>query len=129
MSIKALANLWSFPDRSMDRAQITLRLSYNDYARLHALKEIFAGRSVNDMLNDLIRVGLDELVESLEVNVQTRSGYEHDLMEGIPEEYIVPVGDKYGRLIDFERAYRRLLNERALQNPEQHSSEESKVSA
>ena len=137
MSIKSLAQTWAFPDRSSDRAQITLRLNYNDYARLHALKEVFPGRSVNDMLNDLIRVGLDELVDSLETHVQTSDFYQADLMEGIPPECILPVGAKYGKRVDFDRAYRRLLDEKledrpdlkVVQTQEQKSTDEPKEAA
>jgi len=137
MSVKSLAQAWAFPDRSSDRAQITLRLSYNDYARLHALKEVFPGRSVNDMLNDLIRSALDELVDSLELNVQTHESYQMDLMDGLPVDVILPIGGKYGKRFDFDCAYRRLLDEKLddrpdlkiVQTQEQKSNDEPKEAA
>ncbi len=65
MTIKSLLSTWNLPDRTTDRAQITLRLSFNEYARLHALKEVYKNRSVNDMINDILKAGLDEIIEAL----------------------------------------------------------------
>jgi len=115
-NIKDLTRLWALPDRSSDRAQITLRIPYSDYARLHALKEIYPGRPVNDMLNDLIRLGLDELVDSL-------PSWKMSELEAIEtcssnEEYRDYVGSDTGPRVAFDYAYRRLMKEKQDDKPD-----------
>ena len=55
MTVKNLINAWSLPDRTQERQQITLRLNYDLYAKLHALKEVYPKRTVNDMINDILK--------------------------------------------------------------------------
>lgn len=109
-NIKDLTRLWALPDRSSDRAQITLRLPYSDYARLHALKEVYPGRPVNDMLNDLIRLGLDELVDSLPSwKMSPEEAYGLCSPDDNPQDL---VGSDTGPRITFEFAFRRLMREK-----------------
>ena len=57
------------PDRASERLQITLQLSFNEYARLHALEETYYNnRSVNDLINLLLKNSLDELIAVLPNN-------------------------------------------------------------
>jgi len=60
---KELLNNWSLPDRKEDRAQVTLRLDFDIYAKLHALKNVYPHRSVNEFINDLLRDSVDEVIE------------------------------------------------------------------
>lgn len=117
-SIKSLAELWALPDRSADRMQITLRLNGNEYARLHALKEVFPNRSINDMLNDIIRAGLDELVESLPFTRITKEDVIEEMDMGIPSEHCSVVGTMYGLRAEFDKAYRRMLEQKSEEKPD-----------
>lgn len=106
MSMKNLVESWTFPSAPNERIQVTLRIQFDDYARLHALKAAYPRRSVNDILSDIIRLGLDEIIEALPTYVIT----ERQLAECPgPEE----VGDEYGPSLDFRLAYRRILEEKA----------------
>ena len=116
MNMKNLVKSWSLPDRSNERIQITLRIPFSDYARLHALKEIYPRRSVNDILSDIIKFGLDEIIEAL----PSRSANDDDVFEhnshmssDMPEDLSLSVGDSIGPAIDFEYAYRRILESKS----------------
>lgn len=120
MTIKNLLTSWTLPDRTTDRAQITLRLSFNDYARLHALKQVYKNRSVNDMINDILKAGLDEIVEALPTHKTPLAPEEaaelayH--MGGKQSDYEYSIS---GPRPQFDSAYRTIL--------ECNSEEETKV--
>lgn len=124
MSMKSLIKAWRLPDRSNERAQVTLRIPFSDYARLHALKKIYPLRSVNDILADIINLSIDEIVAAL----PSRPANEHDVFEynsALPSDlpsgcYLEP-GDLVGPAVDFENAYRQIL--------ESKSEEDAKESA
>lgn len=107
--MKNLIKTWSLPDRSGDRTQITLRIPYTDYARLHALKEVYPKRSVNDLLCDIIKAGLDEIVEALPT-----------WKEKIPESCVDPEFGSDNVLVDvdtgprviYDGAYRKIMEEK-----------------
>lgn len=116
MNMKNLVKSWSLLDRSNERIQITLRIPFSDYARLRALKEIYPRRSVNDILSDIIKFGLDEIIEAL----PSRSANDDDVFEhnsymssDMPEDLSLSVGDSIGPAIDFECAYRRILESKS----------------
>lgn len=112
MSMKKLVTNWSLPDRTAERAQLTLRLDFDSYARLHALKELYPKRSVNDMINDILKSGLDEIVEAL-------PSYKFDFEDcleaadnvgGKPDDFVDSVK---GPRPQFDYAYRRILETKA----------------
>lgn len=112
MAIKSLIKTWALPDRSQDRQQLTLRLQYDLYAKLHALKEIYPNRPVNDMINDILRSGLEEIIEAL----PTYSIDEEEALELAhhtgqkPEAFF---GTPTGPSVTFQHAYARILNAKA----------------
>lgn len=105
--IKALTSLWALPDRTGERVQITLRLDFNEYARLHALKEVYPNRSVNDFLNDIIRAGLDEVVSELRSYTVTEDDVRYGHFD--PDQ----IGDTVGTRVKFDWAYRKILEEKS----------------
>jgi hypothetical protein len=112
MSMKKLVTNWSLPDRTAERAQLTLRLDFDSYARLHALKEIYPKRSVNDMINDILKSGLDEIIEALPSHELSQmaayeAGYQDE--EGNPPREAVILGPR----IDFNASYRKILETKA----------------
>lgn len=108
MTIKNLLQTWSLPDRTSDRQQLTLRLQYDLYAKLHALKEVYKNRPVNDMINDILRAGLDEIIEALPSRkVDAEEALElADHFGGNPNDY---ANDLTGPRVQFDIAYRRIL--------------------
>ncbi len=100
---------WSLPDRTEERTQISLRLTYDLYSKLHALKVIYPGRSVNDIICDLLTASIDEVVESLPERVYTSNDMRDDLESGFPEEALPSIGQSVGLAVNFRRAYCRLL--------------------
>lgn len=108
MSMKKLVANWALPDRTTELKQLTLRLDFDSYARLHALKEIYPKRSVNDMINDILKSGLDEIVEALPVyKVSLEDAQEIAYHEqGRVEDYL---GSNTGPRITFDCAYKRIL--------------------
>ena len=108
MSMKKLVTNWSLPDRTTERTQLTLRLDFDSYARLHALKEIYPKRSVNDMINDILKNGLDEIIQALPSHqISSMAAYD----AGYEDEFGNPPNEPItvGLSIDFNSAYRRIL--------------------
>ena len=99
---RKLIKNWALPNRSDERIQLTLRLSFVDYARLHALKEVYPQRSVNDIIGDVIRSGLDEIVDALPVYTFTLDDVGHECG---PED----VGSSVGERVTFEAKFREIL--------------------
>lgn len=109
MDVKKIVESWTLPDRSTERTQITLRIQYTDYARLHALKAAYPSRSVNEILTDIIRVGLDEVVDSLPVY----GADEEDVAMAQHEGHFLELGAPCrGPRIDYTRAYRSIISSR-----------------
>jgi hypothetical protein len=115
MIAKNLIQNWSLPNRSDERTQLTLRLPFTEYARLHALKEIFPGRSVNDIIHDLLKAGLDEVVDSLNSYTFTVTDFEKGQIS--PDEIGQSVGDR----VRYDAKLREIL--------ESKSTEESSKNA
>lgn len=111
MTVKKLVQTWALPDRSSERQQLTLRLNYDLYAKLHALKETYKSRSVNDMINDVLQAALDEIIDSLP-SYPIDEDEAHQLVHyqgGRPEDYL---DVKTGPRIFFDIAYRKILEEK-----------------
>ena len=116
MSMKKLVTNWSLPDRTSERTQLTLRLDFDSYARLHALKEIYPKRSVNDMINDILKNGLDEIIEALpshKIDAE-EACYLASQAGGKPEDY---EDCREGPRINFDAAYRRILETKSYEEP------------
>jgi len=118
MTIKNLVNTWSLPDRTEDKHQFTLRLRYDHYAKLLALKELYKNRSVNDLINDILGASLDEVVEAL-------PSYKIDREEAIElaMHFECPISDvennKTGPRLDFDRIYKRILEDRSVDDSQE----------
>ena len=111
-NLKTLMSNWALPDRTQERVQITLRLNYNDYARLHALKQVYPNRAVNDFLNDIIHAGLDEVVDAFPPSwVMSDEEAAHEA--SCEEEYEYLRGSLQGPRVTFDRAYRMLLESKS----------------
>ena len=111
MNFETLIENWSVPDRSAEKVAVQLRLPYDLYASLHALKEIYPKQSVNEIVRDLLTVSIAELVERLPVY---KIGY--DEAQYLSEQACRPIDDfidaDTGPKINFKQAYRRIMEER-----------------
>ena len=112
MSLKNLATKWELPDRSEERKAFSLRLNYDTYAKCLALKETFPNRSLNDILNDLIEGGLDEVIFALpSYKFDIDDAVEHaHFFGGRPEDY---EGSMKGPSVTFQLNYARILNDKS----------------
>jgi hypothetical protein len=66
VKFKALLDRWrkdSPPLRTV--REYAIRLPLEDAARLHALCELFPGRTVEELVTDLMHAGLDEIVAAM----------------------------------------------------------------
>jgi hypothetical protein len=115
MTIKNLLKIWSFPDRTNERAQFTLRFDFDTFAKLQALKEIFPTRSLNEIINDIIKNGLSEVIDALPIKTLTYQDIEFERMQGNDEAFLeLQVGDVRGLRVTFDAAYRRILESKLL---------------
>jgi len=105
--LKELSKYWSYPDRRSDRQQLTLRVPYDIYAKLHALKVVYK-RPVNDMITDILSAGLDEIVDSLPARKMTyEEAQDLAFNADIPIEEVQ--GSLTGQRIQFDSEYKTLL--------------------
>jgi hypothetical protein len=122
--MQKLLKTWTLPDRTAERTQITLRLDFDLYAKLHALKEVYKSRSVNDMINDILKAGLDEIIEALPVRKMTvdemveaseseNHAYQADVSK--PSDW---ENTSVGPGREFEWAYKRILETKSVEETE-----------
>jgi hypothetical protein len=113
--INNLIKSWALPDRTQERAQLTVRIDYDLWAKLQALKEVYPKRSVNDMVADILRVGVDDIIEALPTHVRKMTFEEADEQAaydgGLASDY---VGREIhnGPSVVFSYAYSRILSEK-----------------
>ena len=66
VKFKSLLEHWkkTAPPQKSAR-EYAIRLPLDDAARLHALKELFPGQSLEDLLTDLLHASLDEIAAAM----------------------------------------------------------------
>jgi len=114
-NVTSLIKSWALPDRTQDRAQLTVRIDFDLWAKLQALKEIYPKRSVNDMVTDILRVGVDEIIEALPVYSRTMSQLEAEEQahyEGCNVADYLGSKITEGPAVSFQFAYSRFLSEK-----------------
>ncbi len=82
----------------------TVRLPVADAARLHALAEMFPGRTAEDIITDLLHVALDEIAESMP--------YERGPKVISQDDHGDPVFEDVGltpRFIELSRKHKKVL--------------------
>lgn len=105
--LEVLLKNWSFPARSPERAQLTLRIPLYDHQRLMALKAVYPNRSVNDMVVDILEAALNDIVSKLPTKHFTQEDI--DRMDADDRYYSsVEVGDSYGPKVSYESALARI---------------------
>jgi hypothetical protein len=66
VKFKSLLDRWkktAAPQKTV--REYSIRLPVDDAARLHALKELFPGQTVEDLITDLLHAGLDEIAVAM----------------------------------------------------------------
>jgi hypothetical protein len=62
MKFRALLDRWTRQaPPALTAREYAVRLPLEDASRMHALAELFPGRSIEDIITDLLHAGLDEL--------------------------------------------------------------------
>lgn len=97
---------WDRPVRPPERAQLTLRIPIPLHQQLLALKELYPSQALNDMVSDIIELGLNAIVEKLPTYEWDKSSIEDMERHGFygGEQ----VGDEYGPKVDFQNALARI---------------------
>ncbi len=115
-NISSLIKTWSLPDRTKDRSQLTLRINYDLYAKFQALKELYPSRSINDMIVDILSVGVENVIEALPIYTETMSAedaaYEAH-HSGRPMSDFENTKIETGPGIRFRHAYSSFLSEKS----------------
>ncbi len=66
MKFKSLLDRWrKDPPPVRTAREYAVRLPLDDAARLHALLELFPGRTLEDLVTDLLHAGLDEIAAAM----------------------------------------------------------------
>lgn len=102
---KELVSVWAMSESSQERKHVTLRLDLDNYTKLHALKELF-NRPVNEMINDLVKVGLEEVIQNLPCYTFKESDLSFEELE-----MGLRAGDSYGARVEFQRILQRVNSE------------------
>lgn len=118
MNVKGLMESWNMPLPSEELTQVTLRIPTSDYARLHALKEVYENRVVNDIASDLLNKALDEVVKEMakmkgvigreEAERIVKQAEDRDVDLSVDDVIGKPTGKGY----QFENAYNRIMAEK-----------------
>lgn len=122
--MKNLIENWALPNRNAEKIPVSLRLPFDVYARLHALKEVYPSQTVTDIATDVLRAGLDEVINSLpdydpytmqeclsqamDVHQQVRG---HVDIEQLADDFFCNQKPAPRKL--FNSAYRRIFEEKA----------------
>lgn len=115
--LEVLLKNWSFPARSPERAQLTLRIPLYDHQRLLALKELYPNRSINDMVVDILEAALNDIVSKLPINHYTEDDIK--AMQRADTYCGEHVGESYGQRVWFNETLK------AIQTKHQDNSKES----
>ena len=63
--MKNLIKNWTLPNRDSEKVPVSLRLPFDVYAKLQALKELYPSVTVTDIATDVLREGLDQVIKAL----------------------------------------------------------------
>lgn len=97
---------WDRPVRPPERAQLTLRIPIPLHQQILALKELYPSQALNDMVSDIIELGLNAVVEKLPTYEWDKSAIEDMQKHGFYNGE--QVGQEYGPKVDFWNALGRI---------------------
>lgn len=98
--LEVLLKNWSFPARSPERAQLTLRIPLYDHQRLMALKAVYPNRSINDMVVDILEAALNDIVSKLPVSYYSKEDIANS--DGMLDHD--DLGQPWGLKVKFQRS-------------------------
>ena len=79
------------------------------------------------MLNDIIKAGLDDLVEALPSQIFTREDYEQYRYEGVLDEDMPSIGQVIGQRIWFDREYKKILEQKSTEKKKENPLHDSSL--
>lgn len=97
---------WDRPVRPPERAQLTLRVPIPVHQQILALKELYPSQALNDMVSDIIELGLNAIVQKLPLYEYTQAMI--DDMERHGFYGGEQVGQEYGPRVDFRNTLERI---------------------
>lgn len=105
MKFKPLLDRWKkdLPPARTAR-EYAVRLPLDDASRLHALLELFPGRTIEELVTDLLHVGLDEIAAAMPYEPGSRIISRDDHGDPVYEDIgLTP------RFVELTRAQKRIL--------------------
>ncbi len=105
MKFKPLLDRWKkdLPPARTAR-EYAVRLPLDDASRLHALLELFPGRTIEELVTDLLHVGLDEIAAAIPYEPGSRIISRDDHGDPVYEDIgMTP------RFVELTRAQKRIL--------------------
>ncbi len=105
MKFKALLDVWKKQSSPpLAARQYAVHLPLDDASRLQALAELFPGRSVEDIITDLLRAGLDEIAAAMPYEAGPKIISRDDHGDPLYEDAgLTP------RFVELTRKYKKLL--------------------
>jgi hypothetical protein len=109
MKFKALLDRWKKQAKpSVTAREYAVRLPVDDAARLHALADLFPGRTLEEITTDLMHAALDEVAASMPYEPGSKVISRDDQGDPVYEDVgLTP------RFIELTRKYRKSLAPRA----------------
>lgn len=123
MNVKDLIYSWSLPSRAGELRAYSLRIPSDTYAKFQALKQVFPGQSINDLMIDILNESVRDIVDSL----QTYDEQVQEVREipGIDESAVETVLEQWGpsQRSKFDAAYHHALREMTAVKAEKETAE------
>ncbi len=123
MNFKDLIYSWSLPSRAGDLRPYSLRIPSDTYAKFQALKQVFPGQSINDLMIDILNEAVRDIVDSLQTDEQLRQ--EAQEIPGISEDSVQSVLEQWlpSQRTRFDFAYHQALREMTAVKADKETSE------
>ena len=110
--MKKLIENWSLPNRAAEKIPVSLRLPFDVYAKLYALKEAYPSQTVTDIATDILRKGLNDVIDALPVAMTLEECLETGDEHGFDGRQLYDGQQLSARSI-FDTAYRRIFAEKS----------------
>jgi Leucine-rich repeat (LRR) protein len=79
MNIQPLLEKWNDTYCNEEKVQTTLRIPFSEHARLRALEKTYQFTNMNTIITDIIKTGLDEIIDSLSDKVPPMEALEYEM--------------------------------------------------
>ena len=123
MNVKDLIYSWSLPSRAGELRAYSLRIPSDTYAKFQALKQVFTGQSINDLMIDILNESIRDIIDSLQTDEELVQ--EAREIHGIDESGVEQVLNQWrpSQRSKFDVAYHHALREMTAVKAEKETAE------